>query len=157
MVWLWDNNDAQHDDHSSYELIVWDIIPFRDASLFPDRKYAFADALALILSLPVGTVNAIERSFPNMGVCIHNIIYLSVDYLMMTSKRRGEEPEKNHQEDPRWDIRIREHVLTNWTRYDQTQIHEMVNYLDNIRDLVGEADRRIKDRTPPRKRGSGRM
>jgi transposase len=32
----------------------------------------------------------------------------------------------------------------------------MVNYLDNIRDLVDEADKRIKERTPPRKRGPGR-
>ena len=32
----------------------------------------------------------------------------------------------------------------------------MVNYLNNIRDLVDLADKRIKERTPPRKRGSGR-
>ena len=32
----------------------------------------------------------------------------------------------------------------------------MRGYLDNIRDLVEEADRRIKERTPPGKRGPGR-
>jgi len=32
----------------------------------------------------------------------------------------------------------------------------MANYLDNIRDLVAEAYKRIKERTPPRKRGPDR-
>ena len=32
----------------------------------------------------------------------------------------------------------------------------MVNYLNNIRDLVDLANKRIKERTPPRKRGRGR-
>jgi len=32
----------------------------------------------------------------------------------------------------------------------------MANYLDNIRDLVDEADRRIKERIQPKKRGPGR-
>nr|QNO45243.1 hypothetical protein BNIHIJBA_00002 [Methanosarcinales archaeon ANME-2c ERB4] len=32
----------------------------------------------------------------------------------------------------------------------------MVNYLNNIRDLLDLADKRIKERTPPRKRGPGR-
>ena len=36
------------------------------------------------------------------------------------------------------------------------QIKRRANYLDNIRDLVDEADKRIKERTQLRKRGSGR-
>ncbi|RLG27999.1 hypothetical protein DRO03_10825 [Methanosarcinales archaeon] len=32
----------------------------------------------------------------------------------------------------------------------------MINYLNNIRDLVNLADKRIKERTPPRKQGPGR-
>ncbi|RLG22654.1 hypothetical protein DRN77_05820, partial [Methanosarcinales archaeon] len=39
----------------------------------------------------------------------------------------------------------KEPVTANWTQYDQAQIHEMADYLDNIRDLVEEADRRIKE------------
>ena len=50
----------------------------------------------------------------------------------------------------------REPSKTNWTQYDQAQIKEMANYLDNIRDLVDEADKRIKERTPLRKRGPSR-
>ncbi len=50
----------------------------------------------------------------------------------------------------------REPVKTRWTKYDQTQIHEMVDYLENVRDLVDEADRRIKARSPPSERGPGR-
>ncbi len=49
----------------------------------------------------------------------------------------------------------KERVLTNWAQYAQAQIPEMANYLDNIRDLVDEAYKRIKERTPPKKRGSG--
>jgi len=45
----------------------------------------------------------------------------------------------------------RESPKTNWTDYDQAQIAEMANYLDNVRDLVNEANRRITERTPPRK------
>ena len=33
----------------------------------------------------------------------------------------------------------------------------MVNYLNSIRDLVDLANKRIKERTPPRKRGQGRL
>ncbi len=42
-------------------------------------------------------------------------------------------------------------------RARKVQIYEMVNYLDNIRDLVNEADKRIKERTSPRKRGPSRL
>ena len=47
----------------------------------------------------------------------------------------------------------KEPVKTDWAQYDQAQIYEMVNYLNNIRDLVNIAYKRIKERTPPRKRG----
>jgi transposase len=40
--------------------------------------------------------------------------------------------------------------------YDRAQINEATFYLENIRDLVDEAYRRIMDRTPPKKRGPGR-
>ena len=50
----------------------------------------------------------------------------------------------------------REPQKIKWTQYDQAQIHEMADYLDNVRDLVDEADRRVKERKPPKKRGPGR-
>jgi len=50
----------------------------------------------------------------------------------------------------------REPVKTRWAKYDQAQIQEAVDYLENVRDLVDEADRRIKARSPPEKRGPGR-
>jgi len=50
----------------------------------------------------------------------------------------------------------REPQKTKWTQYDHAQIHEMADYLDNVRDLVDEADRRVKERKPPKKRGPGR-
>jgi len=45
---------------------------------------------------------------------------------------------------------------TNWSMYDRAQIGEVTLYLENIRDLVDEAERRINDRSPPKKRGPGR-
>jgi hypothetical protein len=56
-----------------------------------------------------------------------------------------------------WLIPSYEPVKTDWAQYDQAQIYEMTNYLNNIRDLVNLADKRIKERTPPRKRGPGRL
>ena len=50
----------------------------------------------------------------------------------------------------------RESPKTNWNLYDNAQIMELADYLDNLRDLVDEADKRIKERTPPRKKGAGR-
>ena len=41
--------------------------------------------------------------------------------------------------------------------YDYAQIKEFANYLNNLRDLVDEADKRIKERTPPKKQGVGRL
>jgi hypothetical protein len=36
------------------------------------------------------------------------------------------------------------------------QIREMANYLNNLRDIVDEADNRIRSRTIPEKRGPGK-
>jgi len=76
----------------------------------------------------------------------------------MPSKKQGEELRgiiKNIR-DGTFEYESKGPVKTNWAQYDQAQIHEMANYLDNIRDLVEEADKRIKERTPPGKRGPGR-
>jgi len=77
----------------------------------------------------------------------------------MPPQQRGEELQKiiKSIRDGTFEYESKEPVTTNWAQYDQAQIHEMANYLDNIRDLVEEADKRIKERTPPRKRGPGRM
>ena len=76
----------------------------------------------------------------------------------MPPQQRGEELQKiiKSIRDGTFEYESKEPVTTNWAQYDQAQIHEMANYLDNIRDLVEEADKRIKERTPPRKRGPGR-
>ena len=76
----------------------------------------------------------------------------------MPSKQRGDELRKiiKSIRDGTFKYESKEPVTTNWTQYDHAQIHEMADYLDNIRDLVEEADKRIKERTPPRKRGPGR-
>ena len=76
----------------------------------------------------------------------------------MPSKKQGEELIEliKNIRDGTFEYESKGQVLTNWAQYDQAQIYEMVNYLDNIRDLVEEADKRIKERTPPRKRGPGR-
>ena len=76
----------------------------------------------------------------------------------MPSKQRGEELRKiiKSIRDGTFEYEGKEQVLTNWAQYDQAQIYEMANYLDNIRDLVSEAYKRIKERTSPRKRGPGR-
>lgn len=76
----------------------------------------------------------------------------------MPSKQRGEELRKIIKKirDGEFKYEGREPAEINWTQYDQAQIYEMANYLDNIRDLVDEADGRIKERMQPRKRGPGR-
>jgi transposase len=76
----------------------------------------------------------------------------------MPSKQQGEELRGLIKKirDGTFEYDSKEQVLTNWAQYDQAQIYEMANYLDNIRDLVAEAYKRIKGRTPPRKRGPGR-
>ncbi len=85
-------------------------------------------------------------------------IYLSVDLIVCHPKNRARNQRgiiKNIR-DGTFEYESKGQVLTNWAQYDQAQIHEMANYLDNIRDLVNVADKRIKERTPPGKRGPGR-
>jgi len=76
----------------------------------------------------------------------------------MPPQQRGEELQKiiKSIRDGTFEYESKEPVATNWAQYDHAQVYEMANYLDNIRDLVNEADKRIKERTPPRKRGPGR-
>ena len=76
----------------------------------------------------------------------------------MPPKQRGEELKKivKSVRDGTFEYDSKEPVKTDWAQYDQAQIYEMINYLNNIRDLVNLADKRIKERTPPRKRGPGR-
>jgi len=73
-------------------------------------------------------------------------------------KQRGEELKKivRNVRDGTFEYDSKEPVKTDCAQYDQAQIYEMVNYLNNIRDLVDLADKRIKERTPPRKWGPGR-
>ncbi len=93
-----------------------------------------------------------------MGVYAHKLIYLPIHYRGMPSKKQGEELRKiiKSVRDGTFEYKSKEPVTTDWAQYDQAQIYEMIYYLDNIRDLVDEADERIKERTPPRKRGPGR-
>ena len=76
----------------------------------------------------------------------------------MPSKQRSVELRKiiKRIRDGEFKYEGREPAEINWTQYDQAQIYEMANYLDNIRDLVDESDRRIKERIQPKKRGPGR-
>jgi transposase len=76
----------------------------------------------------------------------------------MPPKQRGEELKKiiKSVRDGTFEYDSKDPVKTDWAQYDQAQIYEMVNYLNNIRDLVDLANKRIKERTPPRKRGPGR-
>ncbi|MEA1895001.1 MAG: hypothetical protein U9N36_07355, partial [Euryarchaeota archaeon] len=76
----------------------------------------------------------------------------------MPSKQRGEELRKiiKSVRDGTFEYKSKEPATTDWAQYDQVQVYDTVYYLDNIRDLVDEADERIKQRTPPRKRGPGR-
>jgi len=78
---------------------------------------------------------------------------------LMPPKQRGEELRKiiKNIRDGTFEYKSKEPIKTNWRQYDRAQIYEMANYLDNIRDLVDEAYKRIKERTPPGKRGPGRM
>ena len=77
---------------------------------------------------------------------------------LMPPQQRGEELRKIIKciRDGTFEYESKEPVTTNWAQYDQAQIYEMVNYLNNIRDLVDEADKRIKERISPKKRGPGR-
>jgi transposase len=58
--------------------------------------------------------------------------------------------------DGTFEYKNRDKSEINWVKYDYAQIKEMADYLNNIRDIVNEADNRIKSRTIPDKRGPGK-
>tara|TARA_Y100000310_G_C20619432_1_gene782448 strand:+ start:508 stop:1641 length:1134 start_codon:yes stop_codon:yes gene_type:complete len=76
----------------------------------------------------------------------------------MNFKQRGEKLREIITEirERTFEYEPREVPKINWTQYDQAQIWELATYLDNVRDLVDEAKRRIERRTPPKERGPGR-
>lgn len=76
----------------------------------------------------------------------------------MPSKHAGEELRRiiKKVRDGTFEYENRERVKTDWAKYDSAQIREMANYLNNLRDIVDEADNRIRSRTKPCKRGPGR-
>lgn len=76
----------------------------------------------------------------------------------MPPKHVGEELREiiKNVRDGSFEYRNRDEAETNWAKYDSAQIKEMANYLDNLRDIVDEADKRIRSRTKSEKRGPGR-
>ncbi len=76
----------------------------------------------------------------------------------MPSKHVGEELREiiKKVRDGTFEYRNREEAETDWAKYDAAQIKEMAKYLDNLRDIVDEASKRISSRTIPTKRGPGR-
>jgi hypothetical protein len=76
----------------------------------------------------------------------------------MPSKHVGEELREiiKRIRDGTFEYRNRDKAEIDWAKYDAAQIKEMADYLDNLRDIVNEADNRIKSRTIPEKRGPGR-
>ena len=58
--------------------------------------------------------------------------------------------------DGTFEYKNRDKTEINWAKYDSAQIKEMANYLNNLRDIVDEADDRIRSRTIPEKRGPGK-
>jgi hypothetical protein len=76
----------------------------------------------------------------------------------MPSKYIGEELREiiKNIRDGTFSYKNRHEAKTNWNLYDNAQIKELAHYLDNLRDLVDEADKRIKEKTPPKKQVVGR-
>ncbi|MDP2788560.1 MAG: hypothetical protein Q8O46_00700 [bacterium] len=76
----------------------------------------------------------------------------------MPSKHAGEDLRKTIKSirDGTFEYENQEPKKTNWIQYDYAQIKEIAYYLENLRDLVEEADKRIQERTLPKKRGPGR-
>ncbi len=76
----------------------------------------------------------------------------------MPSKYCGDELRKTIKSirDGTFEYENREPKKTNWIQYDYAQIKEIAYYLENLRYLVDEADKRIQERTLPKKRGPGR-
>jgi transposase len=93
-----------------------------------------------------------------MGVYARKIYKPSGSLIHMPSKKAGEELRAiiKNVRDGSFQYENREQTKTDWAKYDSAQISEMANYLDNLRDIVNEADYRIKSRTPPKKRGPGK-
>ena len=73
-----------------------------------------------------------------MGICTAILIYLLVDSILCPPKQRGEELKKiiKSVRDGTFEYDSKDPVKTDWAQYDQAQIYEMINYLNNIRDLV---------------------
>ena len=79
---------------------------------------------------------------------MYRYAYILVGRLhLMPPKQRGEELKKiiKSVRDGTFEYNNKEPVKTDWAQYDQAQIYEMVNYLNNIRDLVDLANKRIKE------------
>jgi transposase len=58
--------------------------------------------------------------------------------------------------DGTFEYKNRDKSEINWAKYDSAQIKEMAKYLNNIRDIVNEADTRLRRRTILEKRGPGK-
>ena len=93
-----------------------------------------------------------------MGVYAQKIYKLSGLLIHMPSKYAGEELRAiiKKVRDGTFEYKNRDKSEINWAKYDYAQIKEMADYLNNIRDIVNEADSRIKSRTIPDKRGPGK-
>jgi len=93
-----------------------------------------------------------------MGVYAQKIYKLSGLLIYMPSKYAGEELRDiiKNVRDGSFDYKNRDEAETNWAKYDSAQIKEMANYLDNLRDIVDEADKRIQSKAKPNRRGPGR-
>ena len=89
---------------------------------------------------------------------MYRYVYILVgqSHLMPPKQRRGEELRKiiKNIRGGTFEYKSKEPTKTNWTQYDRAQIYEMANYLDNIRDLVDEAYKRIKRKNTTRKTGT---
>jgi len=93
-----------------------------------------------------------------MGVYARKLYKLSVPLIHMPSKHAGDELRATIKKirDGSFQYENREQAKTDWAKYDSAQIREMADYLDNLRDIVDEADNRIRSRTIPKKRGPGK-
>jgi len=93
-----------------------------------------------------------------MGVYAPKIYKLSGLLIYMPSKHAGDELREiiKNGRDGSFEYKNKDKAETNWAKYDYAQIKEMAFYLDNLRNLVNEADKRIQSETKPKKRGPGR-
>jgi transposase len=93
-----------------------------------------------------------------MGVYAQKIYKLNGLLIYMPSKHAGDELRAiiKSVRDGSFNYKNKDKAETNWAKYDYAQIREMADYLDNLRDLVNEADKRIQSETKPKKRRPGR-